>query len=131
MKMSKKHFRGISGLLVVLVLMQSCVVYHSTAYTLDQAVQSKTNTKITDLEGQPHFYKYLTEESGSYYGVKKKSGEYVKHPLNPERIERVYVKNQSASTWVTVGLIVVPVLAVVVYIATWDLDLGSGWTEEL
>lgn len=131
MKISKKHLREISGLLVVLVFMQSCVMYHPTAYTLDQAVQSKTNSKITDLEGQPHFYKYITQESGLYYGLKRKSGEYIQHPINPESIDRVYVKNQSASTWVTIGLIVVPVAAVVIYIATWDLDLGSGWTEEL
>ena len=60
-------------------------------------------------------YKYITYEDGMFYGVKKKtSGELVKTPLNQENIVRILIENKSASTWATVAVIAIPIIAITI-----------------
>ena len=101
--------------LFVLLLFQSCVVYHKTPTTLEKASQERIKTKITNIEGETFKYKYVTFEEGQFYGVHEPEefGEFVKVPLESEDIINVRTKNKYASTWVTILVITVPALAIV------------------
>jgi hypothetical protein len=114
MEAIKKRLKATAWCLTILLLFQSCVVYHKTPTTLEKASREQTKTKITNTNGELFKYGYITYEDGIYYGINKKSGELVKTTLDQEYINKVVTKNKSASTWVTVGVIGVPVLFLVV-----------------
>ncbi len=96
----------------LLLPLHSCVVYHKTPSTLEQAAELPIRAKVTNVQGEQTKYRYIMLKDGAYYGVKKQSGEVVKIPLNAEELEKVQVKNKVASTWLTVGAIALPVAAV-------------------
>lgn len=110
-KIHNKRFKTTAVVLAFLVLLQGCVVYHKTPTTLEQASNEYIKTKITNTDNETTKYKYITFEEGTYYGVNKRSGELVKTPLNSEEINRILIKNRTASTWVTVTVIATPVIA--------------------
>ena len=111
MEVLKTRLKTIAWLLSGLMLFQSCVIYHKTPTTLEKASQSQLKTKITNTNGETSIYKYITYEDGVFYGVSKKSGELVKTPLDETYINKLLIKNKSASTWVTVAVIAVPIIA--------------------
>lgn len=103
---------------MAMLLFQSCVVYHKTPTSLQGASQHQIRTKIINSNGAISKYRYVTFEDGKFYGVSKKSGELIKTQLREPEITKVLTKNKSASTWITVGVIAVPVIAfIVVYVA--------------
>ncbi len=126
MKKIKKRLKVLSLFLTALMLLQSCIVYHKIPRTLEQASQERTKTKITNSNKDVFKYKYITFEDGVYYGVKKKSGELVKTPLDQEYISKVLTKNKSTSTWLTVAAIGIPVIVIIVGIATAGVDVNIG-----
>ena len=111
----KGRLKATALFLCVLLLFQSCVVYHKTPTTLEKASQERIKTKITNIEGETFKYKYITFEEGQFYGVHEpeERGEFVKVPLESEDIINVRTKNKSASSWVTILVITVPALAIV------------------
>lgn len=115
--------------LSTVLLLQSCVVYHKTPATLEKASREQVKTKVTNTDGDIAKIKYVTYESGVFYGVNKKSGELVKTPLDEEYINKIVTKNKSASTWATVTVIAIPVAAVIILIATAYpmVDYSGGW----
>ncbi|MDH3699528.1 MAG: hypothetical protein OEQ81_12755 [Flavobacteriaceae bacterium] len=123
----KRRFKTTALVLAFLVLFQGCVVYHKTPTTLEQARQEHIKTKITNTDNETAKYKYITYEEGTFYGVKKESGELVKYPLNEEDIVKIITKNKTASTWVTVTVIAVPIIALgIAMIAVANSDFGGG-----
>ncbi len=126
MEAIKKQIKTIALFLTILMLFQSCVVYHKTPTTLEKASQEQIKTKVTDTNGEVAKYKYITYDSGVFYGVNKKSGELIKTPLDENEILQLLVKNKSASTWVTAAVIAIPVIVIIVAIATTDWDYGAG-----
>lgn len=128
MRAIKKRLNTIAFFLTASLLFQSCVVYHKTPTTLAKASQERIDTKITNSKGEAFKYKYITLEDGVYYGVYRDydaPGDLVKVPLREQETEMVLMKNKSASTWATAGMIAVPVIAVLVFVAIGDLN--SGW----
>jgi len=121
-----KGLRNIAWFLTTLMLFQSCVVYHKTPTTLEKASKEHIKTKITNAEGETSIYKYITYEDGVFYGVSKKSGELVKTPLDERYINKLLIKNKSASTWVTVAVIAVPIIAfgIAIIVAMDDFSVG-------
>ena len=120
MKTLKNGLKPITFLLTALVLFQSCVVYHKAPTTLERASQERIKTKITNSNGETSKYDYISYEDGTYYGVNKdfeERGALIKTPLNQSEIEKILTKNKSASTWITAGLIAVPVLAISVIVS--------------
>lgn len=109
MKAIKIWLKPIALFLTASLLLQSCVVYHKTPTSLEKASQERIRTKITNTNGQTAKYKYITYEEGVFYGVGLKSGSAIKIPLDQEYISNVVTKNKSASTWLTVGIIGIPV----------------------
>jgi hypothetical protein len=100
-------------LLSVLVLMQSCVVYHKTPTTLEEASIERIKAKITNANGVTHKYQYIENKDGVYYGVNKKSGTLVRLPLEEEEVT-VWLKNQTATTWTSLAVIGGSVLVFIV-----------------
>ncbi len=115
--------------LAFLVLFQGCVVYHKTQTTLEQAQQENIKTKIMTTDYETTKYKYITYEEGTFYGVNKKSGEYVKTLLNEDEVVKVFTKNKRASTWATVLTIGVPVIGITIagIIAANSISVGWGY----
>ena len=113
-------------MLLALVLQQSCVVYHKTPSTLEQAAQVPVRTKVTDLAGEKSKYRYILREDGMYYGVKKQGSQLVRTPLTAEELAKIQVKNKVASTWVNVGLIALPVFFVMMASLAAIILLASG-----
>ena len=116
----------LSVLLMALMLLQGCVVYHKTPSTLEQAAQVPVRTKVTNLQGEKTKYRYIQREDGIYYGVKKQDREMVRTPLEAGELEKIQVKNKVASTWLTVGVIVVPVGAIAIASMVALVLLASG-----
>jgi hypothetical protein len=114
MEAIKKRLKATALSLSVLLLFQSCVVYHKTPTTLQNASQIQTKTKITKTTGETIIYKYITFQDGQFYGVKLKSGGWVKSPLDQNEINQVLTQNKSGSTWATIALITIPIIAIIV-----------------
>ena len=128
MEAIKKRLQAIAWFLAVLMLFQSCSVYHKTPTTLDKASQEQIKTKVTNTDGDVSKYKFISYENGLYYGnVEEEWGEYQKVPLDPEDIINVRTKNKSASTLVTIVAITVPVIAFVGFMIAESFTLGSGF----
>ena len=127
MEAFKTRLKTIAWFLTALMLFQSCVVYHKTPTTLEKASQEQIKTKVTNNEGETIKFKYIAYEDGVFYGVNKKSGEIIKTPLDKQYVEPVLIKNKSASTWVTVLVIAVPVITIAILVATADYGSGLEW----
>jgi len=117
MKPNCKRFRGLASLLSALLLFQSCVVYHKNPTTLANASGKALKTRVTSANGETANYKYISFEDSQYYGINQKSGNIVRTPLNPENISKVVIQNKSASTWITIGAIAVPVVLVIILLS--------------
>lgn len=98
--------KPIAFFLTALLLFQSCVVYHKTPTNLFQASQETIKTKVVNANGEISKYKYIAFEDGQFYGVKKKSGELIKTPLNQQDLAKVLTKDKSVSTLLTIALLV-------------------------
>lgn len=119
---------GIAILLSAFMLLQSCVVYHKTPSTLEEASQARMKTKVTLTNGTEIKFKSLTKEEGQYFGTQKVSGEMQQILVRPEDVRNVQLKNKTASTFATIGAIVVPIVGFIL-IGNWIIDekgLGTG-----
>ena len=107
----KKQLKTTAFFLTALLLFQSCVVYQKAPTTLEQASREQVMTKITYTNGETAKYNYITFEDGVFYGVNNdwdERGALTKTRLTGQESMRVFTKNKSASTWLTVGIIAVP-----------------------
>lgn len=128
MEAIKIRLKTIAWFLTALMLFQSCVVYHKTPTTLEKASREQIKTKITNANGETLKYKYIAYEEGAYYGYTEvEFGEFTKTPINSEDLISVRTKNKSASTWVTILVIAVPVLAIVGITAANSVSYGGMW----
>jgi hypothetical protein len=121
MKAIRKWFSNIPLFLVTVILFQGCAVYDiKNPVTLDQASEEKKKAKIKTNTNQTSIYNYISFENGQFYGVETKSGKLVRVPLNKNDITEVLVQNKSASTWATIAVIAVPVIAMTIFALTYD-----------
>lgn len=120
MEAIKNRLKPIVLFLMALMLFQSCVVYHKTSTTIQQASQEQIRTKIVKSNGEISKYKYITSEDGVFYGVKLKSGEWIKSPLDQNEIAQVLTKNISSSKTMTIvllSLVGLYIVGVVIYVS--------------
>ena len=101
----KRRLKATALFLTTLMLFQSCVAYHKTPTTLEKASQEQIKTKVTNTDGDVFKYKYITYENGLFYGVDKKSGEWMKISLDQKDITGVYIENNNVSNLLTVLLV--------------------------
>ena len=115
MEAIRNRLKTIALVLTALLLFQSCVVYHKTPTTLEKASQERIKTKVINANGETAKYKYITYEDGQFYGINKdfdERGKLVKTPLSEQELEKILIKNKSASNWVTIASIVVSLGAI-------------------
>ena len=102
MKKIRNHLRICSCILIIAILCQSCVVYHKTPVTLEQAVQENTKTKILLEDGRVEKFKFVTQKDQQYFGTRMTGNGYVDIQIDENAVSKVQVKNKTASILVTV-----------------------------
>ena len=73
---------------------------------------------VTTIDGKILKYQHIVSEDEVYNGTNIKSGRSTVTPIDQAKIDKVFIKNKSASTWVTVAVITIPVLAMAIIIPT-------------
>ncbi|MEJ2585765.1 MAG: hypothetical protein P8Z38_12280 [Robiginitalea sp.] len=127
MEAIRKRLKATARLLSILLLAQSCSIYHKTPTTLENASQERVKTKVTNIDGAVSRYKFISYEAGVYYGnVEEDWGVYKKVPLESEDIIQVRTKNKTASTLVTMVAITIPVIAFAGYMIAESFTLGGS-----
>lgn len=100
-------FLKILGLLLALILIQSCKAYKSPT-SLEQAAKTeeKGYMKVTVVNGDEYIYENIEFSADTYYGVKTVNGEKVKTMLLKEEVMKVERKNKTASglIGITIGV---------------------------
>jgi len=92
-----KSFLKILGLLLALILIQSCKAYKSST-SIEQAAntEEKGYMKVTMVNGDEYIYENIELREDTYYGVKMVNGEKVKTILQKEEVMKVERRNKSA-----------------------------------
>jgi len=118
MKILKKQFRHIVLLFTLLILFQSCRVYHKKSVTLDQAVIEQKRVKIKTVDNKTLKFKKIIHESGEYYGIKPSTfmDTIYKIPLDQNKLQNIRMHNKTLSIIYGAGLSVVLIIIIGGYI---------------
>ena len=113
-KIFNKNFHKILGLLLVLMLFQSCSTYKKST-NLEQASQSeeKGYVKVTMANGDEYIYESIELKENNYYGVKTVNGEITKTALLKEDVLKVERQNKKSSGFFSVTGIVIGAASIV------------------
>lgn len=113
-KIFNKNFHKILGLLLVLMLLQSCSTYKKST-NLEQASQSeeKGYVKVTMANGDEYIYESIEFKENNYYGVKTVNGEITKTALLKEDVLKVERQNKKSSGFFSVTGIVIGAASIV------------------
>jgi hypothetical protein len=89
-------FLKILGLILVLMLMQSCSAYKKST-NLEQAAQVEQNgfVKVTLTNGDEYIYESIEFSGDTYYGLKTVNGEKIKTLLLKDEVLKVERRNKS------------------------------------
>lgn len=117
LRVGTKLIRFMAGWMSVILLLQGCAVYYKSPITLEQAAEQQLPVKVHFRDDETVKFRYILQEDGVFYGTTRKSGEWSKTLLDAQSVENTFGKNKSASTWVTIGVIGVPVVFLVIFIA--------------
>jgi|OpeIllAssembly_1097287.scaffolds.fasta_scaffold35618_2 hypothetical protein len=113
-KIFNKNFHKILGLLLVLMLFQSCSTYKKST-NLEQASQSeeKGYVKVTMANGDEYIYESIELKENNYYGVKTVNGEITKTALLKEDVLKVERQNKKSSGFFSVTGVVIGAASIV------------------
>ena len=113
MEALKTRLKIIAWFLATLILFQSCVVYHKTPMTLQEASKERLRTKVKTSYHKDYKFSYIIVEDGVYYGVTDKFNMVNKTPLYEDKVLEIVQENKSASAWTSLATFVgVPVLVI-------------------
>jgi hypothetical protein len=146
MRTIKSKSKCITYLLSMILLLQSCTIYHSSTGSAEQAIASNNKVRVDGSEGFSLKFKKIERIDDEIYGLTKtKSSTYKRLKgretkesqlddhiyvrLSEKEIQSLHLKNRTASTVVT---ILVPVLAigVLVFAGTKAVeDIGPFYGE--
>ena len=90
-----------SMLLLAVILLQSCVIYQKTQVPIDQAI-NVGRVKVINESGMEYKFHNIELEEGIYKGLLKHESINL---FNPDTLE-LYLKNKSASNWLTVSILI-------------------------
>lgn len=127
MKTLKTSLKSMALFFMALTLLQSCVVYERTPVSLQQAEESKQRVKLKTSSNQTYNFQQIVREEEAFYGLKKEKGGMARIAINDQVDHQVFVQSNRKSTWATVGVIGVPVIALVI-IGRSALSYNSGLT---
>lgn len=125
MKTIKNQIKIIAITFAILVLFQSCKVYHSNPVTLDQATQEFKRTKVQTVSNEILKFRGIKYENNQYYGVQKLKGEIINMPLDEKYLKSVKLENETMSTVLTIALPVTIILGALAIIGASLSDWGD------
>ena len=115
MKTIRKHLKMLSLFMSLTILVQSCVAYHSSTASIDEAVQSNDKIKLEAAE-DTYVFQELQRENGNIYGITKrksvtadllsaqivedtKDQKNVKILLRNDQLNNIHLQNKTMSTF--------------------------------
>lgn len=144
MKTIRKHLKMLSLFMSLTILVQSCVAYHSSNASIDEAIQSNDKVKLEAAE-DTYVFQELQRENGNIYGITKrksvtadllsaqivedtKDQKNVKILLRNDQLNNIHLQNKTMSTLATIGIPLV-VVGVILIIAASSMDFNLGLGE--
>ena len=124
MKTIKTYLKAVALFFSILIFFQGCTVYKSANVSLEQAVMSDTKVRIKTNDNQTLKFKKFGVENGDYYGLLNYKNAWVKTQINEGNIEKIQVKDKTASTILN---IIVPLAILTTVIVTAP---SSGWLSD-
>ena len=115
MKTSTRRLKVVALFFSVLILLQGCTVYKKANVTLEEAVTSDTKVRIKTNDNKTLKFKKIGIENGDYYGLLNYKSAWVKTQINEGNIEKIQVKDKTASTILN---IIVPLAILTTVIVT-------------
>ena len=119
--------------LIFVFLLQSCVAYHKTPVSIEDAVTSNNKVLIITNKDTKLKLKKIELIDGRYYGIMEdEDRKIIKTPLNESNIKTIRVLDKSASTWGTIGIVagsLLVIVGIIGYSAMENMDLGVNWGE--
>ena len=121
----------ISSFLLVIILLQSCVVYQKTSVSLEEAVD-KGKVKLITKKGEKVKYKKIIQKDSIYYGfdlkkLKNVDGVFewneITYQLWDTEIESIHIKDKEKSTTRTIFLVLgsIPVVLILGTLIFWSI----------
>ena len=133
--MSLKYFKRkcVCVFLIFVLLFQSCVAYHNTPVSMEDAVTSNNKVLVITNNDTKLKFKKIELIDGRYYGIMEdEDRKIIKTPLNESNIKTIRVLDKSASTWGTIGIVagsLLVIVGIIGYAAVENMDLGISWEE--
>jgi ABC-type antimicrobial peptide transport system permease subunit len=100
----KNKIKLFSLTLSILVMFQSCTVYKSTTVSLEQATKEQIKAKVETKNQAKINFKYIINENGNYFGMRKVEGKMEKMQLNEKLINTIKLKDKTTSTILSIAL---------------------------
>lgn len=107
--------------LTMLIMLQSCRVYHSETVSLEEASKSQKRVKVKTNDNKTLKFNKVIFEDGQFYGVKGKGDNVSKTVLNMDDLKQVRLHNKSLSTILGVAVPIITVVGILVLaITNWN-----------
>jgi hypothetical protein len=123
-----KYFKSkfVCLFLVFVVILQSCAVYQKNLVSIEEATATNHKVLIIKTDDTKLKLKKIELINGKYYGVVKDDNwKIIKIRLNESEIKTIRVLDKSTSTLLTIGAVVVPIIAIIIIVSTADI-YGCG-----
>ena len=139
--MKTTNLKYIAYALSALMLMQSCVVYHSNTSTVEEAVMSQDRVLVKTQSNKILKFKYLRKEGDQLYGITKRKSatanqlsfmikedmsfnDFVTILLSKGTIKEIHLPNKTLSTALSVAIPLVSLVGILLLI-----DSGGGFYD--
>ncbi len=144
MKAVNPMLRCVAFLSSILILFQSCSVYHSSTSSVDQAISSQSKVKVKVDQDDPYIFKRLERHNKNVYGVVnvnsatfRRLREQVIDPdyekksalilLNDQDLKNIHEKNYGLSTAINIAVPVI-LVGVAAGVAASNVSVDPGWS---
>ena len=144
MKAVNPMLRCMAFLASILILLQSCTVYHASTSSVDQAISSQSKVKVKVVDDDPYIFKRLERHDANVYGVVnvnsttfKRLRNQVSDPnyekksalvlLNEQDLKNIHEKNSGLSTAINIAVPVV-VIGIAAGVAASNVSVDPGWS---
>lgn len=111
--------KKLSSLLLLLLLLQSCSVYHTGSLSVEEAVAANGKVKVITEDQKKYKFRRLEKENGRLLGITKPNsstakklaempaeteGRFVKIDLSEVDIEKIKLRNNVLSTIISIAI---------------------------
>lgn len=125
MKAIDKHLKVVYVFFAALILFQGCTVYKSAPVTLDEALKSNTKVRVKTFDNQTLKFYRMEVLNNKIFGIKINKGERSIVSIEKNNIEKIQVKDKSASILITIALPIIFVGASLLIVYE-NIDYGTG-----